>query len=198
MTALHTETIRGLPAVPRPLEEGWTLPASWYSEPVVLELERERIFATAWQYAGPAEKVSEPRSYLAPVAGHVPDVVTRADDGELRGFVNVCRHRGHIVTEGAGCRATLQCPYHAWTYELDGSLRKAPRSEREPGFDAEGLSLRSVAVDIWGPFVFVNPDPEAESLAAALGPLPELIPQSGVRLDELRFHSHYEWEQQAN
>jgi carnitine monooxygenase subunit len=196
--ATETEITYALPPVPRRLEAGWTLPASWYSEPAVLELERERIFTSTWQYAGPAQHVAEPGSFFASVAGHVPVVVTRATDGELRAFVNVCRHRGHVVAEGFGCRATLQCPYHAWTYGLDGRLRKAPRSEREPGFDSSVLSLLSVSVDTWGPFVFVNPDPEGEPLADALGPLPEVVALSGLDLDGLRFHSHVPWEQEVN
>jgi len=196
--ATPLETTPTLQSPARPLEDGWTLPASWYSEPGVLELERERIFTSAWQYAGPAEKVAEPGSYLASIAGHVPVVVTRAADGELRGFVNVCRHRGHIVAEGAGCRATLQCPYHAWTYDLDGTLRRAPRAEREPGFDPSALSLLAVSVDTWGPFVFVNPDPDAEPLLDALGPLPGLVARSGLELDGLRFHSHVPWKQEVN
>jgi phenylpropionate dioxygenase-like ring-hydroxylating dioxygenase large terminal subunit len=198
VTAIDTERARGIPEVPRPLEEGWTLPASWYSEPAVLQLERERIFTSAWQYAGPAELVAEPGSYLASAAGHTPVVVTRARDGELRAFVNVCRHRGHVVAQGAACRSTLQCPYHAWTYNLDGSLRRAPRSEREPAFDASSLSLLPMAVDTWGPFVFVNPDPDASSLLDALGHLPEIIAQSGLDLDGVRFHSHVPWEQRVN
>jgi phenylpropionate dioxygenase-like ring-hydroxylating dioxygenase large terminal subunit len=125
-------------------------------------------------------------------------VVTRAADGELRGFVNVCRHRGHVVAQGAGCRATLQCPYHAWTFELDGSLRRAPRSEREASFDPSELSLLPVLVDTWGPFVFVNPDPEAAPLAETLGSLPEIVARSGLDLDGLRFHSHVPWEQPVN
>ncbi|HEY6836688.1 MAG TPA: aromatic ring-hydroxylating dioxygenase subunit alpha [Gaiellaceae bacterium] len=192
------QTTYGVPPIPRPLEEGWTLPASWYSEPAVLELERERIFAFSWQYAGPAELVAEPGSFLASEAGHVPVVITRAADGDLHGFVNVCRHRGHVVAQGAGCRATLQCPYHAWTYELDGRLRRAPRSDREPGFDFSSLSLLPVSVERWGPFLFVNPDPDASSLADALGPLPSLVMRSGVDLDGVRFHSHVPWEQQVN
>jgi phenylpropionate dioxygenase-like ring-hydroxylating dioxygenase large terminal subunit len=198
LTALDTQRIQQLPAVPRPLEEGWTLPASWYSEPAVLELEHERVFASAWQYAGPAEHVAEPGSFFASEAGHIPVVVTRAADGELRAFVNVCRHRGHVVAEGSGCRKTLQCPYHAWTYELDGSLRRAPRSEREPGFDASELSLLPIAVETWGPFVFVNPDSDACELPEALGVLPEMVAGSGLDLDNLRFHSHVPWEQQVN
>ena len=192
------ESIPQLPPVPNPLEDGWTLPASWYSDDAVLELERERIFASTWQYAGPAELVAEPGSFMASVAGHIPVVVTRADDGVLRGLVNVCRHRGHVVAEGCGSRATLQCPYHAWTYELDGSLRRAPRSEREPGFDPAGISLFAVSVDTWGPFVFLNPDPEADPLADALGRLPEIVATSGLDLDGLRFHSHDPWEQAVN
>ena len=193
-----TETVNGLPPVPRPLADGWTLPASWYSDESVYQREREWIFTSAWQYAGPAELVSEPGSFFTSVAGHIPVVVTRARDGELRGLVNVCRHRGHVVAQGAGCRATLQCPYHAWTYELDGTLRRAPRSEREPGFDPSGLSLLPVSIDTWGPFVFVNPDPEAPPLLEALGNLPDTVARSGLDLDGLRFHSHVPWEQQVN
>ena len=63
-------------------------------------------------------------------------LATRDTKGELRAFINVCRHRGAVLTDGCGRRATLQCHYHAWTYDLDGSLRAAPRSEREPDFDA--------------------------------------------------------------
>jgi choline monooxygenase len=192
------EPTHRLPPIPNPIEEGWTLPASWYSDAAVLDLERERIFASAWQYAGPAELVAEPESFMASVAGHIPVVVTRAQDGELRGLVNVCRHRGHVVAQGCGSRATLQCPYHAWTYALDGSLRRAPRSDREPGFDPAGLSLFSVSVDTWGPFVFVNPAPEPPPLAEALGNLPEIVARSGLDLDGLRFHSHVPWEQSVN
>jgi nitrite reductase/ring-hydroxylating ferredoxin subunit len=192
------QTTRQPPFVTRPLEDGWTLPASWYSDETVLQLERKRIFTAAWQYAGPAELVAEPGSFFASVAGHIPVVVTRAKDGELRGFVNVCRHRGHVVAEGAGCRATLQCPYHAWTYELDGTLRKAPRSDREPGFDPSGISLLPVSIDTWGPFMFVNPDLEAPPLRKALSDLPEIVVRSGLDLDGIRFHSHVQREQPVN
>jgi phenylpropionate dioxygenase-like ring-hydroxylating dioxygenase large terminal subunit len=160
--------------------------------------ERERVFSRAWTYAGPAEWVSEPGSYFAAQIGYVPVAVVRGSDGMLRGLVNVCRHRGHLVVEGTGCRETLQCPYHAWTYDLDGTLRRAPRSDREPGFDPEGLSLESVSVGTWGPFVFVNPDAEAVPLEAALGRLPEIVATSGLDLDAIRFHSHHEWPIEAN
>ncbi|MCS7007242.1 MAG: aromatic ring-hydroxylating dioxygenase subunit alpha [Thermoleophilia bacterium] len=191
-------TAAHLPPIEQPLEDGWTLPASWYADPDVLALERERIFSSGWTYAAPAEWLAEPGSYLAAQIGHVPIVLVRGRDELLRGFVNVCRHRGHLVVEGSGCRGTLQCPYHAWTYDLDGSLRRAPRSEREPGFDHDALSLRPIAVDTWGPFVFASPDPDAPPLAEALGELPEILARSGLDVGELRFHSHHEWPISAN
>ncbi len=187
-----------IPGIPNPIEDGWTLPAGWYSDDAVSALERERIFATAWQYAGRTDQVRDAGSFFVSQAGHVPILVVRGRDERLRGFVNVCRHRGHPVASGEGCRETLQCPYHAWTYDLDGSLRRAPRADREPGFDPSGLSLRPVSVDTWGPFVFTNPDSEASPLAATLGELPELVAESGVDLASLRFHSHHEWEIRSN
>jgi len=175
-----------------------TLPWSWYSDPTVLQLEQESIFGRTWQYAAHAGQVAEPGSYVATRAGHLPVVVVRDREGTLRGFVNVCRHRGSIVCDGAGRRETLQCPYHAWTYGLDGSLLAAPRSEREPGFDAAELGLLPVRVDSWGPFVFVNPDPEASALAEHLGELPGLLASDGLDVDALEFHTRAEAEYDAN
>ena len=88
--------------------------------------------------------------------------------------------------------------YHAWTYDLDGSLRTAPRSDSEPGFDREALGLVPVAVDTWGPFVFVNPDSTAGSLTAHLGDLPRLVAAGGVDVDALVFHQRAEGEYDAN
>jgi len=180
------------------LATGATLPADWYSDPAILRLEQERIFRRSWQYAGRADLVAEPGSFFSCSAGQIPVVVTRDREGVLRAFVNVCRHRGHVVVDGAGKRETLQCPYHAWTYGLDGHLRTAPRSERESSFDFGELSLLPVQVEIWGPLVFVNPDPEGGSLSEALGRLPELVAESGVDLDSLRFRERREWEIACN
>ena len=169
------------------LADGRTIPFDWYSDPAVLRLERDRIFRRTWQYAGRADQVAEPGSFFTCDLGGIPIVVVRDEQGGLRAFLNVCRHRGSLVCEGEGKRASLQCPYHAWTYGLDGSLRAAPRSDREPGFDASELSLRPASVEAWGPFVFVNPDPDCSPLAETLGELPALVDASGVALDSLRF-----------
>lgn len=169
-----------------------TLPWDWYVDPSVLRLEQTQIFERFWQYAARADQVAEPGSFTTTFAGHVPVIVVRGKDRELRAFVNVCRHRGSLLCEGDGRRETLQCPYHAWTYDLDGSLRSAPRSDREPGFDAAGLGLVPVAVDAWGPFVFVNPDHEALPLAEHLGELPRLLAEGGIDVDALVFSKRVE------
>ncbi len=169
-----------------------SLPWSWYSDPDVLRREQERIFRRSWQYVGHAGRVEEVGGRFAGWAGDVPVLVVRSEDG-IRAFLNVCRHRGSLLAESDGKGKTIQCPYHAWTYDLDGSLRKAPRSEREQGFEPEGLSLVPMRLETWGPFLFVNPDAEAAPLAETLGPVPELVP-----VDDLAFHSRDEFELAAN
>ena len=171
-----------------------TLPWAWYTDPEILRREQERIFRRAWQYAGPAEHVAEPQTFLTCRAGDVPIVVVRDAAGELRAFVNVCRHRGSIIAEGRGRRASLQCPYHAWTYGLDGSLRAAPRADREAGLDLSDVSLVPAQADVWGPFVFVAPHAEAPPLAETLGRLPDIVPE----LASLRFHHRTDYALEAN
>ena len=172
------------------------MPWTWYADPEVLRREGERIFARAWQYVGHTGQVAE-GGFFAGTAGQIPVVVTRAHDGELRAFLNVCRHRGHVVANGSGTRETLQCPYHAWTYGLDGRLRAAPRSDREPGFDANELGLVEIGVDTWGPLVFVNPDPASEPLAAALGDVPARLAEI-LDVDALEFRFRTESELDVN
>src|ERR1043165_6104905 len=101
--------------------------------------------------------VAAPGDFFTATAGRVPVVVAHADDGETRAFANVCRHRGSTVGEGYGNPRSLQCPYHAWTYGLDGALRAAPRAD----FDIEQIQLARVRLDRWGPFLFVNADGDA-------------------------------------
>jgi choline monooxygenase len=174
-----------------------TLPWAWYSDPETLRREGPRIFARAWQYVGHTRQIAEPGHFFAATAGQIPIVVTRARDGRLSAFLNVCRHRGHVVASGAGRRETLQCPYHAWTYGLDGRLRAAPRSDREPGFDTDELGLVPIQVDTWGPFVFVNPDPDAAPLHEALGDVPARLAEI-LDVDALEFRFRTEFELAAN
>ena len=169
-----------------------------YSDPEVTTRERERIFARSWQYVGHFGQLGHNPGYLACRVGDIPIVVTRDREGHLRAFLNVCRHRGSVLATGAAERETLQCPYHAWTYGLDGALKGAPRSDREPGFDCEGISLRTASVGVWGPFIFANPDPDAAPLSDVLSGLPQLVADAGVDVDELRFHARADSAVEAN
>ncbi len=179
------------------LDRGLSLPASWYTDASVVDLERERIFRRAWQYAGRLQQVAQVGDYFTAVAGDLPIVVVRGESG-LNAFVNVCRHRRHEVMSGAGHRKVLQCPYHAWTYDLNGCLKAAPRADREDGFRNEDFPLLPVRVETWGPFVFVNPDLQARPLADHLGGLPGIVAQSGLDLEHLQFHEREEWHADAN
>ena len=181
------------------LESGLTLPASWYADAAVLRLEQERIFKRSWQYVGVAANVAEIGQFFVCSVGDVPVVVLRDREQRLRGFVNVCRHRGHEIATGCGRRETLQCPYHAWTYDLDGSLRSAPRSDREPGIDTAEWSLLPVLVETWGPLVFVNPDTASASLVETLGDLPRVMRERGLDPAHLEYRGRSrEWIVEAN
>lgn len=164
----------------------------------MLRLEQERIFRRSWQYVGRQDEVAEPGSFSATRVGDVPVVLVRDEEGTLRAFLNVCRHRGSLVCEGSGKRATLQCPYHAWTYGLDGKLVAAPRFSREGGTDSDALGLIPLQLATWGPLVFVNPGPDAAPLSEFLGDVPARIAGAGIELDALRFLTRVESELEAN
>jgi choline monooxygenase len=178
-----TPTTPGIAA----LERGETLPATWYTDPAYYVREQERVFRHSWQYVGLTEQVDKPGDFFTARAGDVPIVVTRDQQGTLRGYVNVCRHRGsQLVNAEQGNRTTLQCAYHAWTYDLDGSLRAAPGMRDEPKFDKACYALVPVQVEAWGPFVFANPDRDAPPLASVLGELPAMVSATGLRLEAIR------------
>lgn len=171
-----------------------TLPWSWYVDPGVLDTERSRLFATAWQYVGHTG-MKAPGAYFPTRLGTTPIVVTCDADGVVRGLVNVCRHRGAIVCERPG-KGSLQCPYHAWTYELDGALRSAPRSAREPHFDPTDHRLAEVAVSRWGPFLFAAMDPHV-AFDEWIGDIPARVAEA-MDVDDLRFLHRWEHTYRAN
>jgi choline monooxygenase len=124
-------------------------------------------------------------------------VLVRDADG-VRGFVNICRHRAHVVVLGAQRRSTMQCPYHAWTYGLDGCLRHAPRSDLEEDFDARPLSLTPVQTAVWGPMIWVNVDLGAPPFERWIDGLPALAQQRGLDVERHRFGFEIEWIVHAN
>lgn len=180
------------------LKSGNAVPLSWYYDADISDYETA-MFERAWQYAGHIGQLSEPGQFVTFTVGRVPMIVVRNRQGELRAFRNVCRHRSaEVVVEPCGTRRMLQCHYHAWTYDLDGRLVGAPRSDREAEFDKTELSLIPASVDTWGPFVFVNLDVECSSLEEALGDVPDLIRAAGVDVDTLVFNRRSEYDMDCN
>jgi choline monooxygenase len=114
-----------------------------------------------------------------------PLVICHGQDGVLRGFYNVCRHRAGQVALTRGNRKSLQCRYHGWTYGLDGALRAAPEMDGTEGFDMADFGLEPVRVERWGPFVFANLDPQAAPLAESLGGIPAEVAAAGFDLDSM-------------
>lgn len=194
MIDLETE----LMAVGQALDDGRTLPSHWYTDPEVFALEQERIFGRTWQCVGELRDLARAGDYLTTKIDRVPVVVTRNDSGELAGFVNVCRHRGHEVVQGRGSRRTLQCPYHGWTYNLDGTLRAVPRADREAGFSLSGLDLVPVSVEVWESFVFVNVDEHPTPFRDVLGELPRLMSRYEFDFSELEHRKRIEYDLQTN
>ena len=135
------------------------IPTWTYCDPVAFAQEREHLFRRSWGFACLVREVDRPGAYtVASVGG---DSVLVVHDGERRrAFHNVCRHRGAEVAAGSGVTSELRCPYHAWTYRLDGALDKAPGVREIP----EGIRLRELRVETWGPFVFVCSDRQVEAL----------------------------------
>ena len=158
-----------------------TIPADWYTTTESLARDRATALRQGWQYIGPATDVAEPGSFTTGDLAGLPIVITRDVDGTLRGFANVCRHRGALVAEGCGRRRTLQCRYHGWTYRLDGTLHRSPGMTLD-----EDVRLPAIAVATLGPLLFAAADPRTEPLETALGPFLDLLDRvAGVELRRL-------------
>jgi choline monooxygenase len=163
-----------------PLERAATIPAAWYTDARVLELERRSVFR-GWQCVGRVGQASSPGDWFtADVAGE-PIVVVRGQDGALRAFFNVCRHHAAAVcTQAEGHATALRCPYHGWTYALTGELRGTPDFDGVQDFERERHGLRPVAVAAFEGFVFVRLG-DGPPLEAFLGPLVDEVRPLGLR-----------------
>jgi phenylpropionate dioxygenase-like ring-hydroxylating dioxygenase large terminal subunit len=169
------------------LSRATTLPARWYLDPGLLELEKEKIFWRTWQPVGRQDTVQRPGDYFSCEVLGEPIVVTRGTDKVLRALSNVCRHRAGVLAVGKGNRKSLQCRYHGWTYTLDGKLFAQPEFEGVKDWNKDEICLPSFKTEPWGPFVFVNINPQASSFLEAMGQIPKEVGEAGFNIDSMHF-----------
>ena len=161
------------------------IPAARYTDPDFAALEARDLWPRVWQIACTVDHVAAPGDLFELRSGRLSILVVRGDDGELRAFQNACRHRGNSLCEGMASGLTeLRCPFHRWTWDLAGQLREVPSRRGFGALRNDDLPLVPAAVDVWGPLVFVNPDPDAEPLLDFLDGVP--ADAAWARLDEFR------------
>jgi nitrite reductase/ring-hydroxylating ferredoxin subunit len=157
------------------VEAAETLPPACYVDPDFYAFEKEALFHHEWLCVGREAWVREPGDYFTTTIVNEPIVVARTREGEIRAMSSVCQHRAMLVAEGAGNARGFVCPYHHWTYGLDGRLITAPAMERTCGFDKSRFGLPNFQVEVWLGFIFVNFDPAAAPLAPRLAALSQAL-----------------------
>jgi Rieske 2Fe-2S family protein len=182
-----------LTAVLEPFGRSRMLPREAYVQQDVLAWERRHFFDGGWVCAGRAGELAEPGRQRATRVGTTGVLVVRGEDGVLRAFANICRHRGHelLACGAATDRGVIQCPYHAWTYELDGRLRLAPRFDGASNFDPADFPLVPTRSALWGGWLFVNVSGGAPALAEVVGTLDDVAaPYECERLVPAATHTY--------
>ena len=184
-------------AAAAPLNRARSMPAGFYTDPEIFRREREKIFLRNWFFLCRDDQLPDPGDYRSFDTPGGPVVLLRSRDGRLRCFANYCRHRGSILLEGRGnTGGRIVCPYHAWTYDLDGRLVGTPRRMATPDFRAEDFPLHKVAVDTWGGFVFVNLAKDPPPLRDAVSHRQECYER--YRFEDLRIGKRIVADVQAN
>lgn len=184
-------------SVSEKLSEAHTLPSWLYTDPEVLEVELTEIFSKTWQYVGHVSEFVKAGDYITTEIVGKPIFVTLDNDGEIRAFYNVCSHRAAKLLEGEGNKRIITCPYHAWSYRLDGSLNRAPNMKGVENFDASAFCLHDVRLEIFESFIFVNLDPDAEPMAKTFEGLFEHVKKDNLdqfkktRVKETVCHSNW-------
>lgn len=173
-----------------PIERAWTPPGAWYTSAELFELEKRTLLFDAWQPVAHVADVSGAGSYVSGCFAGEPWVVCRDGDA-LRAFSNVCRHKGREVVTGSGVADQLVCGYHAWAYDLEGRLRKAPRMGGIEAFDREAMSLPPLGIDTWGPWIFACRDRDAAPMKNVVSELDGMLEASEWR--RLKFVGRRSW-----
>jgi Rieske 2Fe-2S family protein len=174
-----------------------TLPQKYFVSPEVFDEEQEKIFARHWMLVGRQREIRRPGDYFVREVSGESVIIVSDKAGDARGFYNVCRHRGtRLCEEASGHTGAIQCPYHAWTYGLDGRLIGAPHMDEVRGFNRDDYSLHPVNIGVWEGFVFVNLAEDASPLEEWLAPLSGKF--SHWNLTNLRSTKRVEYDVRAN
>lgn len=176
-----------------PFPEAQAMPASVYASPDFLALEQERIFARSWLCAGRADALPRPGDYMTMDIAGEPVVVLRDNDGALRAMSNVCRHRMSTLLEGRGNTRAIVCPYHAWTYALDGRLRGAAAMEQNTSFCKESIALPAIRCVDWQGWIMVTLDPDLPEPAEALAEVDDLVGYLDMSSYAETFREEHRW-----
>ena len=180
-----------------PLAEAYTIPAAWYTDKRVADLELQNVFAQNWQAVGRLSQLEKQGQYVTATVANEPIVVVRGRDGKLRAFYNVCRHHAMtVMNEPCGHAEHMRCPYHGWTYNLEGELRGMTEFDGVKNFERADNGLVPVLVETWENFVFVNLDPQAAPLREFLGKLVGLAKPLGF--GDLKFVERRSYIQNCN
>ncbi|MBY8977456.1 aromatic ring-hydroxylating dioxygenase subunit alpha [Rhodobacteraceae bacterium NNCM2] len=174
------------------------LPARYYTDPEIFAAARERIFARSWQYVCHQSAVPETGDYYAFTLMDQDLFIVRGRDEEVRCFYNVCQHRGHTLVADRGRTRVLVCPYHAWSYELEGPLRAAPGTRAMPGFDKSKICLTEVRLDSFLGFLFVNFDDEARPMRDCYPGVEEAVKALCPDIEEKIFADEHDAEEFCN
>ncbi|MFN6924718.1 MAG: aromatic ring-hydroxylating oxygenase subunit alpha [Tabrizicola sp.] len=176
-----------------PFERAHAMPKSVYTSPEFAEAEQRHIFAKEWLCAGRADALANPGDYLTMDISGEPIIILRDRDGTLRAMSNVCRHRMSTLLEGRGNVRSIVCPYHAWTYNLDGSLRGAPAMALNEGFCKEDVRLPAVRVEDWLGWIMVTLNPDAPSPHEALKDVESLVGYLDMASYRETFREEFRW-----
>ena len=152
-----------------------SMPPAFYTSEEIFALEQERLFRSQWICLGRVDQIPNPGDYFTTILSDEPLIVVRSNSNEIKILSNVCRHRGSVIADDSGNCKVFVCPYHSWTYNLDGVLRHAPLIDKRSDFDPNHCRLPSFASEVWSGFIYVNLDGTSPSLVGQLEGLSKII-----------------------
>ncbi len=179
------------------LDRAWTIPASWYTDQRIHDLEQREVFGGTWQIVARTDQLSQPGQFVTTNVGGEPIVVMRGADGQLRAFFNVCRHHAaEVMTACTGTASKMRCPYHGWTYAPDGTLIGTPEFDDVQAFEKSDHGLLPIRVETWEQFVFVNLSSDSVTLRAHLGRMNDEV--AALNIGNLKFLERRTYELKCN